>query len=216
MILGVDVDLTVVDTLSGLMDYVSDLLPNLDARLELQTKINEFIKLNDTYKDFHNLLDEILAKYGINATAKDYWRNPKLYDDLLPFPDAVEVLNWFNRNGTKIVFITSIIPEHYQSKINFILRYFPYTYDFITAQKKYLVGNLDMFIDDNIMHIDDFLGFNDFRIHCFLYRTLFNAMNKKYKTYSWKEIQQTVIKEKIPTKSRVYFLNSKKQEMTND
>ena len=203
MIFGIDVDLTIVDTLTPLIQFVRHKLPN-EGQNELNKAIENFINNHDTYSDFHDLLNFYLKKYNINQTADDYWRQADLYDNLQPYKEAIEVINWLYKNGFKIVFITTVYPEHYQSKLNFILKYYPYAYDFVSLDKKYLLGWLDYFVDDNIRHIEEFKLLGNPDIQTFLYVTPFNINNKKYPTYNWYDIQNWFIQNSYLLKQRYY------------
>jgi len=207
MIFGVDVDLTIVDTLILLIQFVRNKLPD-EGKIELNRAIENFINNNDIYTNFHDLLNFYLKKYNINQTADDFWSQQNLYDNLYPYKEAEEVIKWLHyKVGFKIVFITTVYPQHYQSKMNFIFKFFPYTYDFVTLDKKYLLGCLDYFVDDNIKHIEEFKLLGDPRIQTFLYRTIFNVNNKKYKTYTWFDIHDWFIQNGYLLKGRYYNIS---------
>lgn len=207
MIIGVDVDLTIVDTLTGLIQYVKSKLPDEKSRQHLNKAIELYIQTFNDYGNFHELLDSVLKRYNVKAKAENYWRQKDLYDNLKPYEEAFEVINWFHRNGAKIVFITTAYPEHFESKMNFVLKYFPYAYDFVSLNKKYLITGIDYFIDDNIQQIEDMMYLGDPNIQCFLYRTPFNVDNPKYQTFTWLQIKQWFINSKITFKPRYFKIN---------
>lgn len=142
-LIAVDVDLCVVDSLTPWMEWFK--------------QFTDKPVLNKT-KTYHLVpeMKEILASEGL----KDYvdpisfWRHADLYDKLEPVEGAIEALYRAKRDGGHhIVFVSSCFPEHVQSKINFIDKFFPYNDGFISTHDKHFVA-YDELVDDKLEHME--------------------------------------------------------------
>lgn len=141
-VIAVDVDLTVVDTLTPWLKWFKDRtgkdVLNEDNNYSL---IPEMTRLMNGDVSFHPL---------------DFWKQKDLYDFLKPLPDCVEVLKELHKRNWKIIFVSSCISEHIDSKIRFLDRYFRcgvnYEYTpFISTHDKHYV-RYDLLIDDKAEH----------------------------------------------------------------
>jgi 5'(3')-deoxyribonucleotidase len=145
-IIAVDVDLTVVDSLTPWMEWFK--------------QFTDIPVLNKTRT--YNLvpeMKEILAKAGGIKNYVDplsFWRHADLYDKLQPVEGSVEALQRAKDGGETIVFVSSCFPEHTQSKINFLKRCFPFADGFIATHEKHYVA-YGTLIDDKLEHME--LGF---------------------------------------------------------
>lgn len=137
-ILAVDVDLTVVDSLTPWMAWFSK-----------ETGINFDPTTQSTY-DLVPAMKSKLDEAGvINFNPFDYWKKSDLYDDLQPLPGAVEAISYLQRNyDLKLLFVSHCVPSHEDSKIRFLKRCFK-DYDFISTRAKGYV-DYDLIVDDNI------------------------------------------------------------------
>ena len=140
MRLGVDVDLTVVDTGREWYNF-------LRGVSEIQVpEYEEFLALNT------------VAPYDMTNVFKDmdyqkclsYWRDEFLYDNLEPLKDAVQVLEDLKiSKGCEIVFVSTIKGNHHKSKYYFLKKNFPFLDGFIaTKEKKY--AKIDIMVDDRL------------------------------------------------------------------
>ncbi len=107
MIIGVDVDQTVVDTLTEWNNYIK------------QISNNEF--------DIHT---------GDLVNYEEYWRSNTLYDGLTPVKDVINILTKLSKTH-KIYFISKCYNEHIPSKENFLQRHFGFDYKFINIAEKW-------------------------------------------------------------------------------
>ena len=165
MIIGVDIDLTIVDTLTPWIEWYKKLTGN-DLK-------------NDVVGMVYNIEDLMKS----HRDPLEFWRRPDLYDDLEPIPDAVEVLNELKRQGHTIIFISSCFPEHENSKRYFLQRNFDFD-GFISTSDKHFV-KCDHFIDDYNKYLDKIKDFypdtKTFRIN-----TILNENNpSKHATGDW-------------------------------
>lgn len=125
-IIGVDVDLTVVNPVPGWLSWYKSLTGH-----EL-TSLQEF-NLEHLMTEHHDPME--------------FWKNPKLYDDLIPIENSVESLKKIKELGYDIVFVSHCYPEHFNSKKLFLKRNFPFADGFVdTADKRFV--QCDIFIDD--------------------------------------------------------------------
>jgi len=127
-IIGVDVDLTVVDTVSPWTEWYFKLTGHDIGEITSEN--------NDIENLMHNHSDPLL-----------FWKDPKLYDELCPIYGAVETLQKLKDEGYEILFISSCFPEHETSKRLFLRRWFNFDHGFVsTSDKQYI--KCDFFIDD--------------------------------------------------------------------
>ena len=101
----------------------------------------------------HNLkLD--LTKEVTNPKLLEFWKQEDLYDNIKPIPSAVKAINnLYNTSMYEIIFVSHCFPEHIQSKINFLNKYFKY-HSFVNTKDKHLL-NLDILIDDRDFFTDE-------------------------------------------------------------
>ncbi len=126
-IIGVDVDLTVVDSVTPWKKWYLDLTGH---------DLGEITSVNSNIQDMMHQHSDPLS----------FWKNP-IYDNLEAFQDAIEVLTVLNAEGYRIVFISACFPEHTESKRMFLRRNFNFEHGFIaTHDKQYC--RVDFFIDD--------------------------------------------------------------------
>lgn len=131
MIIGVDVDGTVVDSVTPWLD---ELLPNWkEYDLEYRNGSLNVQLANILGKS----LDEVL----------EYWKTIS-YQSLKPINGCVEKLEELSKFGT-IVFVTTCVQDHMLSKMKFLDEHFPFHGDIISAKRKDLI-KLDVMIEDNL------------------------------------------------------------------
>ena len=164
-ILGVDVDLTIVDTLTPWVEWY-----------EQQTNHNISDKLNSLDYNIELLMNE-------HPTPLDFWKNRELYDNLKPFKESINVLDSL-KEKYDIIFISSCFKEHERSKENFLNKYFPFHSEFISTSEKGKI-NCDVMIDDYYKNLDMFEGKNCIKL---LAKTIINENCSKYTPMTWNEI----------------------------
>lgn len=129
-VLGVDVDITVVDTGKVWLERLEQKCGKLPRGLP------EVLPYN---------LGEL---WGIPDSGMDFWRQRNLYDGLTPREHAVSTLEMLSEYWD-IVFVSSIKGDHHKSKVEFLKKHFPFMSGFIaTKEKQY--SRVDMMIDDRI------------------------------------------------------------------
>lgn len=138
MRIGVDVDLTVVDTArewyNYLMTKTSLVLPSYDEQIASGVTIEY-----DYAKIFTDLSRDVCL---------EYWRPEGIYDGLSPIKDSVEVLQDLKfSKGYDIVFVSTIKGNHHKSKYYFLKKNFPFM-DGLIATKEKEYAKVDMLIDD--------------------------------------------------------------------
>jgi 5'(3')-deoxyribonucleotidase len=139
-VIAVDVDLTVVDSLTPWMDWLEEFtdekVKNVSGAYNLEPEIRE-----------------ILLRAGRDdVDPLEYWKNPCLYDTMEPIEGAVEALANIKRRGHQVVFVSSCFPEHTASKERLLKRCFPFADGFIATHDKHFVG-YDALIDDKLEHM---------------------------------------------------------------
>ena len=143
----VDIDLTVVDTVSPWIDYMNNL-----------TGLNFEITEGCQYP--YNLT-RIYAHALVNPTDTselfEYWKSKTLYDNLQPLPGSVEALKKLNDLGYDIVFASVLKHGHDKSKYYFLKRHFPFMAAAVfTKEKGYIKA--DLVIDDRNEYLNQFDG----------------------------------------------------------
>lgn len=147
-IIGVDVDLTIIDIDLAWIEYVGKkLFPNnygeAFARVSFYKKQYEDIPYNiaDVFK-------EELEKNPIDLY--DFWRSETLYNELEPIEDSVKVLKKLSKDY-RIVFCSAHKGWHAKSKYYFLNRWFPFHSGVILTQEKHMCcKGWDVYIDDRV------------------------------------------------------------------
>lgn len=135
MIIGVDVDLTVVNMLDKWVNWYYD---------ETGHEITYFGELR---WNINYLMTE-------HPDPMSFWKNPNLYDNEPTLPNAKEVLGELSLKHD-IIFVSHCMPEHENSKRRFIQENFPFHKGFISTGDKGYV-RCDVFIDDSGKMLDKF------------------------------------------------------------
>ncbi len=128
-IIGVDVDLTVCDSVTPWKAWYAKLTGH-DISKEI-TEVN-------------NDLQDLMKRH---SDPLSFWKKDDLYDDIEPFEIAIKVLTKLSDMGFTIVFVSSCFPEHENSKRMFLKRHFPMSSGFVSTSDKQFV-KMDYFIDD--------------------------------------------------------------------
>lgn len=141
-IIAVDVDLTVVDSLTPWLEWFKKFtdkpVQNLTRTYNLVPEMKAILEADG----LKNYLDPL-----------SYWRHTDLYDELYPVEGSIEALYRAKRDGGhQIVFVSSCFPEHTQSKINFVDRFFPFNDGFVATHEKHFIA-YDELIDDKLEHM---------------------------------------------------------------
>lgn len=139
-VIAVDVDLTVVDTLTPWMEWLAQFT-------------DEKVKNENGVYNLEPEMRAILARAGRpSVDPLKYWKQDDLYDTLYPIDGAVEALEMAKRRGHQVVFVSSCFPEHTASKERLIKMCFPFADGFIATHDKHFVG-YDVLIDDKLEHM---------------------------------------------------------------
>lgn len=136
-ILAVDVDLTVVDTLTPWVNW-------------FRSKTGIVLGSNHMNQyDIVPVMKKLCADVGIHGFDPfDFWKSPNLYDNMLPLRDSQSSLAYMtSANNIELVFVSHCVPEHESSKRLFLSKFFG-KHLFVSAKDKWLV-NYDGIIDDN-------------------------------------------------------------------
>ena len=140
MILGVDIDLTFVDTGRGWFNWLRDrselVVPDYDTLVAAGEKIPY---------DLSSVFTDIPPPVTL-----DYWRPDNLYDNMEPLPHAVEALRSLKEEkGYKIVFVSTIKGDHHKSKYYMVEHHVPFLDGFIATKEKHF-ARVDVMIDDRL------------------------------------------------------------------
>jgi 5'(3')-deoxyribonucleotidase len=137
-ICAVDVDLTVVDTLNPWLNWFENLTGKRVLNLDNQYNL---------VPEMEKLMQEVGCKFNPMA----WWSRSDLYDDLKPIEDSVECLKYLARKY-KIVFVSSCISGHVDSKAKFLDKHFGFNSGFVSTHKKHFV-DYSILIDDNLQNV---------------------------------------------------------------
>jgi 5'(3')-deoxyribonucleotidase len=174
VIIGIDVDLTVVDTLEPWIRW-------------FYYKTGSHFP-EELIKGDGDGLDDIMRKY----MPKDmdpflYWEQADLYADLKPIPVASEFIERVIDDGHSVVFVTLSAHGHYGSKERFLRKFFPRNSGIVHTADKHLVC-MDMFIDDNIKMVQKVNSLSKYPVKTFLHKTKLNVNCEELAPMTWEEI----------------------------
>ena len=122
-------------------------------------------------QDYHDSLTHFqITKWAIHEFTKpecgtkiyDYLKDRTLYDDIEPYPGALEAVNYFKSHGHRVIFVTSTPPEGAGCKL-FWLRKHGFLPEGNTAPDYYECHDkslirADLLIDDGFHNISGFPG----------------------------------------------------------
>lgn len=139
-VVAVDVDLTVVDSLTPWMDW-------------LRQFSEEPVKNESRTYNLVPEMQDILDRAGFyDVDPLEYWRRTDLYDGLEIVDGALEALKRVKERGDDLVFVSSCFPEHEASKTKLLERHFSFADAFISTHAKHFVA-YDVLIDDKLEHM---------------------------------------------------------------
>lgn len=140
-----DVDGCLVEQVG--QDWFDWLKCNFKLKKEYQHLITENYK---SVKLPYNLT--ILFELGNVYTGFEFWGDEFLYENYTPLKDTQKCLDMLHIKGYNIVIVSKCIYNHFQSKENYIKKYFPYAKIVFTEHKNLI--NCDYFVDDSIAMVN--------------------------------------------------------------
>lgn len=168
-ILAIDVDLTVVDSLSFWKNWYTKITGH---------DLGEVSSENNDVETFMKYHDDPL----------EFWRKADLYDDMMPLTEATKYVKKLKELGLEIIFVSSCYPEHERSKRFFLQRNFPYMDGFISTSDKNYV-KCDYFVDDYEKYCRQMLG----KAMVFQIKTELNSPSKgEFPYVEWWEIYEYI------------------------
>lgn len=134
-IIAIDVDQTVVSIADKWYNW-----------LRLRYEFNDLNFYHDVHWD--------QAKYDIskyfdipnNSNPYSFFDLTNLYDNLDPIENSQKFINKLQEDGHDLIFVSHVYPGHYQSKIDFLKKYFGDIPLIATEHKQYVKA--DFFVDD--------------------------------------------------------------------
>ena len=129
----VDVDLTLVDTLSV---WVAWWEKKTESKFPWE-KIGPDFSINNALQ----------TKMSRDMTTK-FWEQCDLYDNLEPLPGSIQTLKWLSAKY-EIFFVSHCHPKHLNSKRKFLDKFFPFHDGLINTQHKYAI-DADIYFDDHV------------------------------------------------------------------
>lgn len=137
LVLGVDIDNTVVDSNQYWYDWLVE-----------KTGVNPG---RQVYYDQSIQFRKYISKHD----ALEFWRSEHVYDNMVPMQDAARTLFQLKQDGHTIVFISTLKGNHHKSKVEFMKKYFWFYDAFLgTKEKEYV--KIDAMIDDNFHVLNQF------------------------------------------------------------
>lgn len=137
MIIGVDVDNTVVDIGYQWFMYLLNRYEIREERLTPELP--------------YNISEAFFIPEGCDPFA--FWRDPSLYEGLTPIVGSVEALQALKEEGHQIFFISQMKGWHSKSKYYFLEKWFPFKDAVIMTKEKWAIRP-DIMIDDNVIVLD--------------------------------------------------------------
>lgn len=141
MIIGVDVDLTVVNSDRLWFDWCNSKCRN---QLNYESLVAEGGTIPYHFGELFGFVNP--------GTALDFWNEESIYDELEPIPGAVEALEIISKTH-EIVFVSKLMGNHFESKKQFLETHFPFMAGFIGTDQKHF-ARVDMLIDDRVDHLN--------------------------------------------------------------
>lgn len=149
MIIGVDVDLTLVSSDIPWYEYL-DKVCGVNRTQKLLKNIAQNVEL--PYNTL-SLYPEI-AETGVDGY--DFWENNFLYDTMRPIVGSVAALKELKTRGHTLRIVSKTMKGHYSSKVRFIKRFFPFIEldgksndAFVATHEKFSV-KMDALVDDRL------------------------------------------------------------------
>lgn len=133
MRIAIDVDMTIVDSGNMWLEW-------LEEKAGRRVERGPWMPYN-----LATLFPEMDNEEGMG-----FWKSASLYDECLPMEGAVDSLEAMHRAGHKIVFVSYVMGNHFESKQNFLKRHFPFHSGFIATREKHLVTAADVIVDDRV------------------------------------------------------------------
>lgn len=140
LIMNVDVDLVVVDTLSTWLQWFKE-------------NSRDNIDFNMSWHNGSYHLSQTMREH-MDIDPDDFWRQDKLYDNAYPMDGAVDVLKRLSERY-EIRFISHSMAEHKHSKSNFLARFFEFhdgVYH-VDADEKWEFA-ADVWVEDRVSTLD--------------------------------------------------------------
>lgn len=169
LIMNVDVDLVVVDTLyEWLKWFKENSRDNIDFDMSW-------------HKDSYHL-SNTMKKY-MDRDPEDFWRQNDLYDNLYPMEGAQEVLGALSYRYD-IRFVSHSTHEHKHSKNNFLARFFNHDGVYhVEADEKWEFA-ADVWVEDRISTLDTLVGTQP---SCKVFHMV-NDLNKSFEVFGAKRV----------------------------
>ena len=147
----VDVDLTLVDTLTPWVEWWEFMT---DSKFD-------WTKVGPDYSINKQLLEKMTHdEYMV------FWNKSDLYDDLVPREGALTLLRWYSALGYEIYFVSKCEPGHFKSKVRFLDKYFPFSEGLINTKHKHTI-EADIYMEDHVEYTQAIL---DSRPHAKVYQ----------------------------------------------
>lgn len=227
----VDVDLTIVDSLSPWVDWFNK--ENIEASKHcdghgpapFQPITREcymshagdlaILMRERAHPAWLNRRVYMAGKWMLSPTGRDpmdFWRDPDLYSYMDPLPGSVEfltnlkaeLLKTFKR--VEIVAVTKCEPEHERSKRKFIYERFEDLFDgFVSTDEKHMLAG-DVLIDDNPKYVQPCMDNNIFSIF---------VPQGNYEKLDLSEYDEMLYIKPVEGKNHFEFLNNNLSEVVN-
>lgn len=174
IVIGCDIDMTVVDSDVAWAEWCNERSEHKVDYAQLKAEADRFD--NPIPYDFKSLFPDI-------EDPAEFWRRDDVYDNLEPRSGAVECLEALSKNY-EIVFVSKVMGNHYESKMGFIDKHFPFHSGLIATDQKQFAA-VDVLIDDRICNLNSMPN----HVVNIFFETPFSqdcAMHKLYpRIYSW-------------------------------
>jgi len=141
MIIGLDVDLTLVDTLTPWLEWY---------KFKTGSDLSHIL---EEQKDHGFNIQDLMVSHN---SPLDFWKQSDLYDTLEPIADCIDVVSELQKDHD-VIFISYCFPEHIESKVSFLNRFFGPNIKFVdTKHKEYI--KMDLMIDDHGVFLEKIKG----------------------------------------------------------
>lgn len=147
MIIGVDVDETIVEVMPAWLEY-----------------LNRVAGTNRTMRGClydYNLGCHFPELKSLNIDPMSFWDSDYLYQTLRPTLGCVKAIRKLYENGHKIIFISHTRKMHHGSKVKFLKQHFPFIplgditsgHAFIATHEKGVMSQINVMIDDRLKYL---------------------------------------------------------------
>lgn len=178
MILLIDMD----NVLCGLQEYAIDVY---NSKYGTNYAIDDFREY-----DIASVLD-----FEGSSNMRDIYADPEIYNHIAPLKGSVNGVQKLVNSGHQVYIVTDAVPSTFESKVQWLKRYFPFINDgHIVSMKHKWLFKCDVMIEDNM---ENLISGHHYERVCIDYpwnNKMHDEVYGIYRCYSWNDVVSAVNK----------------------